>query len=827
MPKQKNLKARLKKLPPATVLFFCLFFLPVSLLAANSAPKIVLLSPSSGTSTADRLIYFTTYFSDANGWQNIQYAHLLINTSISGSRCFYGYYNQNTNKLYLRDDNNSSWLGGYTPGSSNVIENSYVKLDCSKCIKLSVGTTLIIRWAITFKSTFGGAKKTYLYVKDDSGAYAGWTQKGTYAINVTDTTSPTGNVKINNDSQYINSNTVTLNLSAQDNTGGSGLSQMQFSNDNTVWSASQSYTTTKSWALASGEGTKTVYVKFKDAAGNWSQSYSDTIILDTIPPQIAISPVPGFINQNVILSYIVSDNLTPQNAIIIEGNNSPYITEGAHNATLTAKDKANNSVSKAISFTIDKTKPDIVITSPSDGAVMDVAQIEVKGTVDGVAFTDNIILAQEGENIITKTATDAAGNSATLSIKVNLYSGELIGTEGGVVVSPDGKVKLTIPQGALDSATKIKINNISNSVLENTTPQNDSLLSAVECKPYGLVFNKPASMVYVLNQAEIPGTSVELGYYDAVQDKIIPTGQISAVATDSYTVNFSVMHFSTYAALKSLISSGAPIGSGVQIPLPDMFTGSFGHAIPITVSPGRKGMQPSLGLSYRSSNPNSWVGTGYSLNPGYIVRSTRLGPPSYNDTQDTFYFITDAGTTELVHLTDNLYQAKIESSFAKFFKESDDSWKVQGKDGSILRFGQNANAKEVSSLGTFSWYVTKAVDTNKNYIEYTYIKDQGKSYLSRIDYTGNEAGFSPTNSVEFFLEGREDVPSSYISSAKIATAKRLKEIQVKVNSDLVWKYILEYEYSQDTNRSLLKSVTQQGADGKELPKQRFTYQRAK
>ncbi len=737
-----------------TISFLCLLFVPVSLFAANSAPAIGAIIPQRGSSVANQLTYFVTTFSDANGWQNIQYVYSIVNNSTSCKNCFYGYYNQNTNKLYLRNDANTAWLGGYVPGAAKVIENSYAKLDCSKTTISGSGNNLSVKWAVTFKSTFTGAKKCYLYVKDDANAYQGWLQKGTWTINLPDTISPTGSIKINNDAQYSNLNTVTLNLSATDNVGGSGLSQMQFSNNNSTWSTAEGYATTKSWTLASGDGQKTVYVKFKDIAGNWSQSYSATIILDTTPPVI-------------------------------------------------------------------------VITFPGNGAFVDEAQIRLEGTVDGIAFSENVTLPQEGENIITKTAQDSAGNSATAAIKVNLYSGELIGAEGGAVVSPDGKVKLTIPSGALASPTRIRIKNVNNSVLANTAPQNEPLISAVECTPYGLVFDKPATMTYTLNQAEVPGTTVELGYYDPTQNKTIPTGQVSSVGTDSYTINFLIQHFSTYAALKNLVSSGAPIGIGVQIPLPDMFTGSFSHAIPITVSPGRKGMQPSLSLAYRSSNPNSWVGMGFSLNPGYIVRSTRLGPPSYNDTQDTFYFITDAGSTELVHLTDNLYQAKIESSFAKFFKETDDSWKVAGKDGSVLRFGQSSSAKETSPSGTFAWYLTKAIDANKNYIEYTYIKDEGKSYLSRIDYTGNEAGFSPTNSVEFFLESREDTPSSYISNARIAIAKRLHEIQVKVNSELVWRYVLEYEYSQDTNRSLLKSVKQYGADGKVLPEQKLSYQKAR
>jgi len=360
-----------------------------------------------------------------------------------------------------------------------------------------------------------------------------------------------------------------------------------------------------------------------------------------------------------------------------------------------------------------------------------------------------------------------------------------------------------------------------------TPPSNTTLLSLVECKPYGLVFNKEVQIIYTLNQAEIPGTPVELGLYDKVQDKIISTGQTSTIPADGYTATFTLMHFSTYAALKNLISQGAPIGAYTKIPLPDMFTGSFSHGIPLAVPAGRKGLQPALGLSYRSANGNSWVGLGFSLNPGYIVRSTRLGPPTYDNTKDTFYFNTDAGSTELVHLVDNLYQAKIESSFSKFYLENDDSWKVVGKDGSVVRLGQAADAKEGSNSGTFSWYITKGTDTNGNYLEYTYTKDQGKVYLARIDYTGNENGVSPTNSVEFFLESRDDVASSYITTARVATAKRLKEVQAKVSGDLVWRYELEYGYSSDTGRSLLKSVTQSASDGKTLPKQSLVYQKSK
>ncbi len=44
---------------------------------------------------------------------------------------------------------------------------------------------------------------------------------------------------------------------------------MTFSNDNQIWSDPEHYTNNKIWTLSPGEGIKTVYVTFSDAAGNW------------------------------------------------------------------------------------------------------------------------------------------------------------------------------------------------------------------------------------------------------------------------------------------------------------------------------------------------------------------------------------------------------------------------------------------------------------------------------------------------------------------------------------------------------------------------------
>jgi hypothetical protein len=254
----------------------------------NNPPVVVSISPSSGIVPVNTPAIFSSAYSEYDGWQNLASAQLLINTSTVGKNCFYAYYDQNVNKFYLKDDANKKWLGGYAPGSAYIITNASATLDCSKSSIVGSGSSLSVKWAIAFKATFTGRKNLYLYVTDDKGASQGWVNKGACSI-VQDTTPPAGTIKINNCVPYTNSASVILTLSAQDNAGGSGLSQMQFSNNNVTWATPEAYATTKKWALAAGEGTKTVYVKFKDASGNWSAPYSATIVFDTTPPQINIT----------------------------------------------------------------------------------------------------------------------------------------------------------------------------------------------------------------------------------------------------------------------------------------------------------------------------------------------------------------------------------------------------------------------------------------------------------------------------------------------------------------------------------------------------------
>lgn len=108
----------------------------------------------------------------------------------------------------------------------------------------------------------------------------------TLTYKIPDSSPPTGTLTLNSGATYATSTSVTLTNTCSD---ASGCAQMQFSNDGSTYFAAETYAASKSWTLSSGDGTKTVYAKFKDAAGNWMiTATTDTIVLDTIAPSSQI-----------------------------------------------------------------------------------------------------------------------------------------------------------------------------------------------------------------------------------------------------------------------------------------------------------------------------------------------------------------------------------------------------------------------------------------------------------------------------------------------------------------------------------------------------------
>jgi len=273
-------------------------------------------------------------------------------------------------------------------------------------------------------------------------------------------------------------------------------------------------------------------------------------------------------------------------------------------------------------------------------------------------------------------------------------------------------------------------------------------------------------------------------------------------------------------------SAPPPAATVIENFQPDLFTGRATTSIPIAVSPGRNGMQPSLALTYSSSSRNGWLGVGWSLDVGYIERSTKNGVPKY-DTSDTYTFMFQGVSSDLVQIPDGTYRAKHEGAFLRVESKGLDGWEVKDKSGTRFIFGGTPDSEiRNASAQVFRWGLRKAIDTNGNYLSVIYTADQGQVYPVEIRYTGHEpTALLPPHRVAFTYEDRPDVDRSYRSGTLIATAKRLKEIAAYASEQLARKYVLAYTASRRTGRSLLTAVTHVGADGvTSLPSTTFTYQ---
>jgi PKD repeat protein len=222
------------------------------------------------------------------------------------------------------------------------------------------GGTSIERSSFHTYSTYA----TFTVVQSVSGAAGSHSAS---CIIETDFVPPAGSITINGGDVYTDSCSVTLTLSATDNSGSVAL--MRFSNDNLDWTGWVAYADGNAWTLTNGDGEKTVYVQFEDASGNVSGIYSDTIILDTASSSVTIT------------------NPT---------TNSTYSTA---NSPLSIGGTASDSIGVTL-----------VVWSNNRGG---------NGTCSGTtSWSSDGITLYSGHNIITVTAWDAAGNAGTAILTV-------------------------------------------------------------------------------------------------------------------------------------------------------------------------------------------------------------------------------------------------------------------------------------------------------------------------------------------------------------------------------------------------------------------------
>lgn len=175
-------------------------------------------------------------------------------------------------------------------------------------------STLVTRGTITFPSGTTTTTESTTTTTTSS-----TTTTTTVAECSGDTTAPTGGFTIgaSGDAEvgFTASTNVTLNLSFTDDCT---PIVANFSNDNVTFGEDVVYDPLNqnvSWALTGGDGTKTVYGKVRDGAGNETALSSQSVVLDTTAPSVPGTLIASIscsgVDRSVTLSWAASsdDNL--------------------------------------------------------------------------------------------------------------------------------------------------------------------------------------------------------------------------------------------------------------------------------------------------------------------------------------------------------------------------------------------------------------------------------------------------------------------------------------------------------------------------------------
>ena len=264
----------------------------------------------------------------------------------------------------------------------------------------------------------------------------------------------------------------------------------------------------------------------------------------------------------------------------------------------------------------------------------------------------------------------------------------------------------------------------------------------------------------------------------------------------------------------------------VTLPNTDKANGTFSYKYPITVPPGRNGLQPSVNLAYSSQEKKDGiVGVAWSVDTPYIERVNKQGLERLY-TDNNFRSSMDG---ELVGIDSTNYGPKVENGSFSKYSFSSNTWTVTDKNGTVYTFGSQAATRlddPSDSSRVYRWMLEEVRDTNDNFITYEYYKDAGQIYPSKITYTGNgtTAGIFTVN---FDRTSRAHSFTSYATGFAVTTNYLISQIRTEVSSVWARKYNLAYTTADNGVSVLLDTITESGQDDDNqvttLPPTNFDY----
>ena len=311
-------------------------------------------------------------------------------------------------------------------------------------------------------------------------------------------TPPTGSFTIM-EGAMTSSSTVNLSVTGSDPDAGDSVTHMRFANSAANLSAASwlPFSNTATSSLSGGDGSKTIYMQLRDSNNGISATSSQTILLDQTAPTgtLIINEGASWTNSHTVTlkgtytdgsgSGVEQARLSNSNGTwqtswfsIADLNGSSWVLpagEGAKTVYVQYKDKVGISSSSVISsaITVDTIAP--VITNVENGKVYNSTVTplfnEGSGLLNGNPISSGTTITQDGA--YTLIVTDPAGNSATVSFRIDTTLPIVLGVTNGGIYNTNKTITFnegtaTLNGAAFVSGAQVSLDGVYTLVVTNT-----------------------------------------------------------------------------------------------------------------------------------------------------------------------------------------------------------------------------------------------------------------------------------------------------------------------------------------------------------------------
>ncbi len=147
----------------------------------NVRPQVVSIAPDDEVLPIDTQVWLNSIYSDPNGNDDIQRCYLLVCEGFSQANAVFLYYDKISNRIYLKNDANTSWGTGFAPGTDVTLENSQCIVHIGNSTATADGSEAFVSWSFVLKPSMAGMNLcSWMYVTDAAGLHDGWKKTGTH-----------------------------------------------------------------------------------------------------------------------------------------------------------------------------------------------------------------------------------------------------------------------------------------------------------------------------------------------------------------------------------------------------------------------------------------------------------------------------------------------------------------------------------------------------------------------------------------------------------------------------------------------------------------------